>query len=329
MLYRNSCIENRLFKLFLLIAVVSTVIVLTIYYITNNVMYNSSFPRDQSIRWISLQQQKQQQQKQQLKQHQFRPLSNQQAVVVPEKYNEGELRNRLIREKIKILTGNSGGAVPAANTNNGDKSYQQNNRSARMYTKNVQIFYSFPVQWYGGQQSNGVDATQAAETALRNATDVLAPTSMAAGMPQIVFYPLLGLYQPEIQIIEKHLRDIQSLGTNVLIVTWSPRMPQYQLRFLMDAAGKHGMQVALEIDAYVERTPASLLNDLSYLHREFWFHQSFYKVYVQPKKRMMPIVYIRDADTIIDTEWWKLLSFNGPISVRRSLYDAVFIGHIR
>lgn len=311
--------EIRLFKLFFIVAIGSTVVVLTIYYITNNVLSYSGYPKvEQSIRWISLQEQQQPEQ-----QSQSRSMAKQRSAIIPEKYNEGELRHRMIRDKIKILT-NIGGAGGVAGIDTPDQ-HSNINQVARLYTKNVHIFYSFPVHWYGQPQ----DVDHPNHTSSVRDLDGSQLSPHIGRKPRIIFYPKVGLYQPEIQVIEKHLRDIQNLGTNVLIVTWSPQMPQYQLRFLLDAVGKHGLQVALEIDAYANRTPASILNDMNFLYREYWFHDAFYKVMALSRKRMMPIVYIRDADAIADQEWWNLLSYSGPISIRRSLYNAIFIGHIR
>lgn len=319
---RRVFMEIKVLKLFFVFAGVSTTVVLTIYYFTSDVtnltlspsVNYSTYPNSEQslVRIPSIQRPQQQQ-------HQYGP-SYPRSAVIPEKYNEGELRNRLIRDKIKILTSNGAGATGRINKHDAAAAnHDQFIQIAQMQTKNIHIFYSFPMHWTK-MDSNSVNGTS------------LSPQTESSSLskkPPIVFYPQLGLYQPEMKILQKHFADIKNLGIDVLIVKWSPLMPQYQWRFLLDMVGKGGLQVAIEIDAYPDRTPTSILNNLNYFYKEFWFHEAFYKVYVQSKKIMLPMVYIRDAHLISDNEWRKVLAFNGPISVRRSLYNAIFIGHIR
>lgn len=321
---RRVFMEIKVLKLFFVFAGVSTTVVLFIYYFTSDVtnlplspsVNYSTYPNsDQTLVRIPSLQRKQHQQ------HQYGP-SYPRSAVIPEKYNEGELRNRLIRDKIKILTSNGADSSGRINKHNAAAAnHDQFIQIAQMQTKNVHIFYSFPIHW---TQTEGDSVNETNPLPHAHSSSSVLPKK-----PPIVFYPQLGLYQPEMKVLQKHFTDIKNLGIDVLIVKWSPLLPEYQWRFLLDMVGKGGLQVAIEIDVYPDRTPTTILNNLNYLYKEFWFHETFYKVYVQSKKAMMPVIYIRDANLISDSEWRKLLAFNGPISVRRSLYNAVFIGHIR
>lgn len=65
-------------------------------------------------------------------------LRSQNAALVPEKYNEHEVKSRIIRDKIKRLAGgrNTDLSTPA-----------RRNRTIAL-NRNIQIFYYAPVAWY-------------------------------------------------------------------------------------------------------------------------------------------------------------------------------------
>lgn len=161
---------------------------------------------------------------------------------------------------------------------------------------NIHIFYTIPIDW--SKQSTA-------------------------------FYPMLNLYEPNNQTIRHHLKNIQLLGANVLIVSWSPSFQDQLLMHLFHEAHSSGIQIAIEIDNYSNRTAFSIFNDVHYFYKCFWQHQSLYKVFVTSKRSFLPIFYIRNMDNIAAGEWKKLLAPNGEMSLRSVANDAVFVGHIR
>lgn len=291
--------EIKVFRLLLVIGGVSTTVIMTIYYFTNNVAHyalssnnNSKYPKAEPLGDAVV--------------HQRIESLPRTAGIAPEKYNEGELKNRLMRDKIKSLTGNG--------INNKHKVllYQElYPKYAKLRTKNIHIFYSFPVRWF----KNGLNDGNATRLPLQK--------------PAIMFYPQLGLYQSDLDDIQNHIREIKNLGIDVIIVSWSPAVPQHQIHFLLNIISKHGLQMAIQIENYTERNVFSLFNNIAYIYKQFWFHDGLYKLFVQSKKKPMPMIYIQEADSIPDQEWMKLLTSNGVISLRRSLHDAVIIGDIR
>lgn len=86
-----------MFRLLFVIGGVSTTIIMTIYYFTNNVAHyalssnNSMYPKADRTGASE--------------QRAVEPFRKN-AGNAPEKYNEGEVKNRLMRDKIKILTSN-------------------------------------------------------------------------------------------------------------------------------------------------------------------------------------------------------------------------------
>lgn len=239
------------------------------------------------------------------------PITN----VLLEKYNDFEVKSRMLREKIKMLQSNSVEHSPSMNS----EPLIALNRS----TKNIHIFYSAPVQWYKPYN-----------------TSIVRDTSATIEINELnsVFYPMLGVYTTTNKILEHHLNNIKRLGINVIILTWKPssNIPgeSYDLlKNILNFVKKYlnsELQVALEIDSYPGRTVESIRNILTELHQEYlWSHPGLYRVHVNSKNAFLPMVYIRDAYQISDEEWFKIFSARGIGSVRNTIYDAVFIGHVR
>lgn len=232
------------------------------------------------------------------------------ALTVVEKYHEGNMRSRFVREKILQLTSN--------NVKSG-ASQLNISATARFMTSNVHIFYSIPVNWYQ------INNSQSETSEMRQ----LNTMQIKQRQPNIVFYPMLGLYKIDTKIIAHHLENIRKLGTTVLIVTWSPQFQHSLLAYLLGELLKHKLHLAIEIDDYPNRTVHSIFNDMDYFFKEFWWHEALYKVYVTKKRKLMPMFYVKNVSSLPAIEWSQLLSLNGVISLRRSLHDAIFIGHIR
>lgn len=198
-------------------------------------------------------------------------------------------QNHVLRNKIKRLTVNRMQNDDALILVNATKNLP------KYSAQNIHIFYTLPVDW--SQQTTA-------------------------------FYPLLGFYTPDNQTIRHHLKNIQLIGANVLIVTWQPMLPEQLLWHLFEEAPNFGIRIAIEIDNYPNRTVLSIFNDIQYFYKEFWQHKSLYKVFVTSKSKYLPMFYIRNVDSCATNDWKKIFTTNGEISVR-SLYDAVFIGHVR
>lgn len=239
------------------------------------------------------------------------PITN----ILLEKYNDFEVKSRMLREKIKMLQSNSVERPPSLNSEN----IVPLNRS----TKNIHIFYCAPVQWYKPYNTSIVRDTGA---------------TVEINELNSVFYPMLGVYTTTNKVLEHHFNNIKRIGINVIILTWKPSMniPGESidlLKNILNFVKKYHdseLQVALEIDSYPGRTVESVRNILTMLHREYlWSHPGIYRVHVHSKNAFLPMVYIREAYQISDEEWFKIFSVRGIGSVRNTIYDAVFVGHVR
>lgn len=225
-------------------------------------------------------------------------------------YGNDEIKKSLVyrsREKIKRLS--------LVGPKNGDPVHML--KLPKHSMQNIHIFYTIPAKWY---HSN--------DDSVLSIIDSIANRAHHK-QPNIVFYPMLGLYVPDNKTLQHHLKNIELLGSAVLIITWSPPFQKYLLKQLFDEVKYFNLKIAIEIDDYPNRTAYSLLNDIEYFHREFWHHESLYKVLVASKNLQLPMFYIKNVATLTVSDWSSLFSPNGIISIRGSPQDATFIGHIR
>lgn len=201
------------------------------------------------------------------------------------------LEHQRLRNKIKHRTSNR-------QQNDDLMQFLNSTKNLPKYSMpNIHIFYTIPVDWKSRQ-------------------------SMA-------FYPLLDMYESDNRTIMHHFKNIQLLGANVLIVTWSPSTQDQLLIRLFDEAQNFGLRIAIEIDSYPNRTVFSIFNDIHYFYKSFWQHQSLYKVFVTSKSSFLPMFYIKNIDHMSGSEWRSLLAPNAEMSLRSALHDAVFMGHVR
>lgn len=237
--------------------------------------------------------------------------------IVPEKYNE--FRSRSIREKMQQMSANTGERKVDA------KSQTQTENPVNFTVKNIHIFYSAPVNWY-----RPINSTYT-RFGIGNSD---APYDQQPDSLNIVFQPMLGVYSISTKVLAKHFKDICGMGVGVIIVTWRPEpQPTEMLKQILNFVKQYHLgklSVAVEIDAYVGRTANGLRGNIELLHREFvWSHPALYRVFVIAKGEYLPMIYVRNVGEIPFQEWAGMLSARGGDTVRRTIYDGVFIGHIR
>lgn len=147
----------------------------------------------------------------------------------------------------------------------------------------------------------------------------------------VAFYPKRKLYNTTETIIREHFNDIQNCGIGVVTLVWHPTFHEGLLRAIFKTAAIHNLKIAIEILEYPERTIESIRNNIKYFIDLFGKDQdsstlSYFKVL--SKQRDLPIFYIRKAYQIADTEWMRLLSRNGILTIRGTSYDAIVLAHI-
>jgi hypothetical protein len=82
------------------------------------------------------------------------------------------------------------------------------------------------------------------------------------------FYPARGVYSSaDALVVDAQMREIAGAGVGVVISSWWGRgsLEDARLPLLLEAAARHGLQVAAHLEPYAGRTVASTAADIDYL----------------------------------------------------------------
>uniref|UniRef100_A0A182Y9G2 Uncharacterized protein n=1 Tax=Anopheles stephensi TaxID=30069 RepID=A0A182Y9G2_ANOST len=225
-------------------------------------------------------------------------------TIIPEKYNEHQVKARIIRDKIKRLVGNNNphtATVPPS---------EHRNRTFPL-NRNVQIFYHGTVAWYKPRPTHPSGDRLIARIYENNSVS-FKPNDEP--IINTAFYPKRRLYNTSESIIREHFNEIQNCGIGTVVLGWQPNFSEYLLRTIFKVADLYDLKIAYFVDGF-GKGPAGTTSTLSYYN-------------VLSKKRELPLFYIRKAYRIMDPEWKRLLSRNGILTIRGANYDAILLAHI-
>jgi glycoprotein endo-alpha-1,2-mannosidase len=253
--------------------------------------------------------------------------------IVPEKYNEQEVRMRIIQEKVKRLTSTSnenrrvaaakhkkkGGGNKATGGKNQAKADEELDNE-KYFVRHVQIFYYAPVAWYKlDTRHSHFKRVYDNNTVLYKSDELL----------NIAFYPERGLYDASgKKVFHEHFQEIRATGVGVIILSWTPLMPKHLLSTIFMIAHQYDLRVAIQIEDYAARTVDSVRLDMKFLIDHYGNHLGLERMFVLEKQKYLPIFYIRDAYLIADADWRKVAARTGSLSVRDTMYDALLIAQI-
>ncbi len=97
-----------------------------------------------------------------------------------------------------------------------------------------------------------------------------------------VYYPAIGVYSSKSPVVlDEQMQEIVQAGINEIAVSWwglgSPE--DLRLQGVIAAAAQTGVSVAVHIEPYAGRTPATVLSDIEHLHTlgisTFYIYQAF------------------------------------------------------
>ncbi|CAO1425149.1 unnamed protein product [Diamesa serratosioi] len=295
---------------------------LVIYYIyISNYNKNQMKHNERKINFLSMQQRvphyldgngrnvnQKQQQKEILK-----SINEMTLPIVPERYDEKIVKNRVIREKVKLLTEQ----VPDAIEINRDVLTMDEDMLIHNRTvSHMQVFYYLPVKWFKADNQSTI------------------PQSNTA------FFPRNGLYNFSTillasKIIKTHLNEIRLCGVGVIVLTWEPNnkelnelMPLlFRLIDEMNDIYKNStIKITIQIDDYEDRTLESIRNNIKFFVDNYNSNSNLLKVHSTKKNKTRPLFYIKFAEQI--KEWSKLLGKNGLITIRDTIYDSMIVAHL-
>ncbi|XP_058462045.1 glycoprotein endo-alpha-1,2-mannosidase isoform X2 [Malaya genurostris] len=218
----------------------------------------------------------------------FELLRSQNAALIPEKYNEHEVKSRIIKEKIKRLV---------AGKNAESTTPVRKNRTIAL-NRNIQIFYYAPVAWYKPHPTLPSDKVI---RLIENGSVSFRPNDEQ--VINIAFYPKRKLYNTTETMVQEHFHDIQNCGIGVVILVWHPNFNEGLLMAIFKTATIHNLKIAIEIVEYPDRTIESIRNNIKYFIDLF-------------------------AYRISDADWMRILTRNGILTIRGTNYDAIVLAHI-
>jgi len=188
-------------------------------------------------------------------------------------------------------------------------------------TKQLHAFY-YP--WYGTPELDG--------EYVHWRHDVLAPglTKTYPGGDDIGanFYPEDGCYSSgDPEALSRQMKQLRQAQVGVICVSWlGPESFEAKvLPAIMDAAAEHGIKVNFHLEPAVQKSIHTIAGAIVDLTDQYGDHPAFYR---SPETDQRGMFYVYDSYLTPSSEWARLLTPDGDISIRETPYDADVIGLI-
>lgn len=221
-----------------------------------------------------------------------------------------------------------------------DKMEHEDHKAEVLFKENTTVNFKvhmFYYPWYGNPQTDGeylhwnhkMIPHWNKEKAARWPQDThVPPDDLGAN-----FYPALGPYssaKPE--TVRIHMAQIRSTGTGVVVISWYPpeeaddngKPLDSLVPLILDAAHSYGLKVCLHIEPYKDRNAATLHHHVRYIIDKYGHHPGFYRT--KRGERRLPVFYVYDSYQVESSDWAQTLKPNGPLSLRGTEYDGIFLG---
>lgn len=183
--------------------------------------------------------------------------------------------------------------------------------------------FCFYYNWYGNPEHNGKDVHWA-HGVIGNSS-YTGPMDPIPGGDNVAsnFYPQLGNYSStDPQTIAKHVEMMAQARVGVIVVTWwgDNDFGTPGLQCLFDEAQKHGMKVCFHIEPYGGRGSESVRTNICQLTDRYGSHPAYYRLDGRP------CFFIYDSYITPASEWARVFTPSGDLTIRGTKYDAVGIG---
>ncbi len=183
--------------------------------------------------------------------------------------------------------------------------------------------FAFYYNWYGNTQHNGKEIHW--EHGVIKNTTYAGPADDIKGRDNLAtnFYPELKNYSStDPALIAQHMKMMEKAKIDVVAVTWwgkndfgSPALP-----VLFDEAEKHHLKVCFHIEPYEGRNAESIRAGIAELIEKYGSHPAFYRMGGKP------CFFIYDSYITPASEWARVFSPNGGITIRGTELDSKIIG---
>lgn len=138
------------------------------------------------------------------------------------------------------------------------------------------------------------------------------------------FFPSLGNYSTkDPDLVRKHMKMIAKAGIDAIFLTWwgKDHFTAESIPVILKEAQKAGIKVGFQIEPYGHRSPLTVKADVKYIVDTYGKHPAFY---LSESKK--PLFFIYDSYLSKATEWHEVLALEGTQTIRKTPYDADFIG---
>lgn len=183
--------------------------------------------------------------------------------------------------------------------------------------------FCFYYNWYGNVEHNGQEVHWAHGVIGNSSYD--GPMDPIPGKDNIAanFYPELGNYSStDPETIARHVKMMADARVGVIVVTWWGKndFGTPGLSYLFDEADKYGMKVCFHIEPYGGRGAVSVRENIIDLTDMYGDHNAYYRLDGKPA------FFIYDSYITPASEWARVFTEDGDLSIRGTKYDAVGIG---
>lgn len=237
-----------------------------------------------------------------------------QGEIQPEKYDEKVIKNRIIREKVKLMS-ETLDLNHKIDVNHDVFVMEEDLLIYNKTISNIQIFYYLPVKWYTTENQSVYHLNT-------------------------IFYPKRGFYnysaiESAKKILRAHFEEIRLCGIGVVILHWEPNNSElnellpfvFHLTNEMNAHSRENpMKITIQIGDYRDRTIESIRNNIKFFVDNFTGNPAFFKVHSARRQKSFPLFYIKHAEQVRD--WGKMLGRNGILTIRDTNYDSLILAHL-
>lgn len=238
---------------------------------------------------------------------------NQAGEIIPEKYDEKVVKNRIIMEKVKLMSESLD--LRKIDVNRDVFSMDEDMLIYNKTLSNIQIFYYLPVKWYKAENQSIYQLNT-------------------------VFFPKRGLYnyssiESAKHILREHFDEIRLCGIGVIILHWTPNNSElnellpfvfHLIADMNSRSSTNQLKINIQIGDYRDRTIESIRNNIKFFVDNFTANPHYYKVHSVRRQKTLPMFYVKNAEKIKD--WSKLLGRNGLLTIRDTNYDSLIIAHL-